>query len=465
MKQFDVQQYLEENKHIFTDLSDQIWDIPELNFQEKESCKLTSQALVEAGFTVTQNVAGLETAVMGSYGNGDTVIAFLGEYDALSNLSQKNGEVNFDPIEEDGNGHGCGHNLLGAGSFAAACAVKKYIEETNAPFTVRYYGCPAEENGSGKAIMVAAGAFEDVDLALSWHPNNLNTVMNSRTLAIYAAKFKFRGISSHAAAAPHLGRSALDALELMNIGTNFLREHVIQDARIHYAITNSGGISPNIVQPYAEGSYFVRAPKKKQVKEIFARIQDIAKGAALMTGTTVEEVFEGATSDLIPNTVLATVMDEEMAKLRPIPFTDEDYEFAQEIYDTFDEGTQASAYLTVMPNQREELGNKKLMPMVTPMFPEAIMPASTDVADVSWVTPTVQCVSSTWAIGTPPHTWQVVSQGKMPLAHKGMLFAAAAMAETAIRCIENPNLIEQAKEELAQRLSGEVYETLIPQEV
>lgn len=462
MKQFNVTDYLEANKQMFTQLSDRIWEVPELHFQENKAASLTEQALNQAGFEVTTNVAGLHTALMGSYGTGKTVIAFLGEYDALPNLSQKSGIAEFEAIEENGNGHGCGHNLLGTGSFAAACVLKEYVEQSGADVTVRYYGCPAEENGSGKAYMAKAGIFDDVDVAISWHPNVLNTVMNLRSLANYATTFKFTGISSHAAATPHLGRSALDAIELMNVGVNYLREHIIQEARVHYAVTNSGGTSPNVVQPYAEVTYLIRAPKKHQVMDIYKRIQKVAQGATLMTETSFEEQFEGAASDLIPNQVLNEIMNKEALQSETISLTEEDYRYAEAIYQSLDDNSKATAYDLVLPQQKEILGDRKINHLVTPLFPEMQMYGSTDVADVSWITPTVQLSASCWAIGTPLHTWQVVAQGKSPLAHKGMLFAAEVMAKTAITCIENPTVIEEAKAELKQRLNGVSYESLIP---
>ncbi|MBQ0138554.1 MAG: amidohydrolase [Kurthia sp.] len=462
MKQFSAYDFLQANRKKFTELSNQIWEVPELHFREKKAASLVGKALKDAGFKVTENVAGLETALLGSYGDGKTVIAYLGEYDALPNLSQKSGVAHLDPKEKGGNGHGCGHNLLGTGSFAAACTLKDYIEKTGADVTVRFYGCPAEENGSGKAYMAKAGVFDDVDVAISWHPNVINAVMNARSLANYATTFQFTGVSSHAAASPQLGRSALDAVELMNVGVNYLREHIIQDARVHYAVTNSGGTSPNVVQPYAEVTYLIRAPKKKEVIEIYHRIQKIAQGAALMTETSFKEHFEGAASDLIPNQVLNEVMQKAAEESEKITLTEKDYEFAESIYESLDEDSKTGAYDMMSPHQKEALGKRKINNLVTPLLPEMIMYGSTDVGDVSWVTPTVQLAGSCWAIGTPMHTWQVVAQGQSPVAQKGMLFAAEVMARTAISCIENPEVIEKAKAELHERLNGVSYESLIP---
>lgn len=461
---FNVTDFLQEKKTTFTTISDKIWAKPELNFKEKYAVSVMEEALKAEGFVVEKNVANLETAIMGSFGNGPTVIAFLGEYDALPFLSQEGGKAEYCPVEENGNGHGCGHNLLGTGAFAAAVAAKEYVEKTHAPFTIRFYGCPAEENGSGKAYMAKHGVFNDVDMAITWHPMTNNAIWNIKSLANYAATFKFTGKSAHAAAAPHLGRSALDAVELMNVGVNYLREHVIQEARIHYALVNSGGTSPNVVQPYAEVSYLIRAPKKQQVVDIHKRVQKIAQGAALMTETTFEEHFNGAASDLIPNITLAKVMQQQFDEAPALQFSEEDLAFAEKIYQSLDDESKASAYMNMSPEQKELLGDKRLCELVSPLSSEMMLYGSTDVADVSWQTPTVQCTTACFALGTPLHTWQVVAVGNTPIAHKGMLYAADIMVRTAIACMENPTIIEEAKEELKARLKGEEYVSLIPEE-
>lgn len=462
-KEFNVSTIIEEKKQQFTSMSDKIWEHPELHFKEKYAVSLMEEALLSEGFKVEKNVANLETAIMGSYGNGPTVIAFLGEYDALPNLSQEGGKAEYCPIVESGSGHGCGHNLLGVGSFAAAVAAKAYVEETNAPFTIRFYGCPAEENGSGKAHMTKQGIFDDVDMAISWHPNYMNSTMNVRSLANYSAVFKFTGKSAHAAAAPHLGRSALDAVELMNVGVNYLREHIVQEARVHYAVLNTGGTSPNVVQPYAEVMYLIRAPKKEQVIEIHQRIQKIAQGAALMTETAMEEAFEGAASDLIPNTTLAQVMQAQFDQAAPLQFDEGELRFAEEIFATLDAQSQAAAYANLSDKQKKMVGENRLSHGVLPLGPETMLYGSTDVGDVSWVAPTVQCTTAGLVLGTPLHTWQVVAVGNTSIAHKGMLYAAEIMARTALHCMNNPEVIEEAKHELKNRLNGEKYISLIPE--
>ena len=454
---------IESKKEERIQLSDTIWTIPELHFQEKKSVQYMKAALEKEGFKTELGIAGLDTALVGTFGTGKPVIAFLGEYDALPGLSQKGRATQYEPLEDGGSGHGCGHNLLGTGAFAAAVAVKEYLEQHNQSATIRFYGCPAEENGSGKAYMVKAGLFDDVDIAITWHPGTFASAMTCSSLANYAATFKFTGKSAHAAAAPHLGRSALDAIELMNVGVNYLREHIIPEARVHYAITNSGGLSPNVVQPYAEVSYLMRAPKKHQVQEIYKRIEKIAKGATLMTETSVEIVFDGAASDLITNKTLYDVMYQQILEIGTPTYTVEDEQHAQAIFDTLSPEVHATALLGLNKEDTAKLKGKVIAHHIPSKSPEFLLGGSTDVGDVSWKVPTVQCTTATMALGTPLHTWQVVSQGIMPIAHKGMLQAAKIMACTAIELIDNPTIIEEAKKELSERLDGETYVSLIPE--
>lgn len=461
-----VSNIIEQKKEMFVEISDKIWDVPELNFQEYRSSEYLGKALEVEGFQVERGVAGLKTAFVGSYGTGKPIIAILGEFDALAGLSQKKGFTHPDPVVDGGNGHGCGHNLLGTGSFAAVVAIKEYMTTHNLKGTVRFYGCPAEENGSGKAFMTRAGLFDDVDIALSWHPWDVPGLMNVRTLANYAARFKFKGKSAHAAAAPHLGRSALDAVELMNVGVNYLREHMVPDARVHYAVTDTGGASPNVVQANAEVVYLIRAPQKEQVKSLYDRVFDIAKGAALMTGTTFEVEFEGTASNLIPNTVLADVMYKQLSEVE-LPFYDEaDRAFAKEIRSTLSQEDLNNALAGLDKDTAIQLKEKDIADLIPPYrTTEAVLSGSTDVGDVSWLVPTMQCLTTCFALGTPLHTWQVVSQGAMPIAHKGMLYAGKVLAATAIEALENPKIIEAAKAELEERLDGEEYVSLIPDSI
>lgn len=452
-----ISKLIEQKRDKIIELSDKIWESPEISFQEYKSSEYLCTSLEEEGFQVERDVAGLKTGFIGSFGEGKPVIAILGEFDALSGLSQKNGVAKHDPVVGGGHGHGCGHNLLGAGSFAAAVAVKDYIQQKGLQGTVRYYGCPAEEYGGGKVIMARAGLFEDADIALSWHPSTIPGIWNNSSLANYCVTYRYNGISSHAAASPHLGRSALDAVELMNVGVNYLREHIIPEARVHYAVTNTGGTSPNVVQPYAEVVYFIRAPKKGQAKEIVERVNDIAKGAALMTGTTMEYTIEGSVSNLVSNDTLANVMYENLTALEVPTYDDLDYQFAKEIRATLTSEDLKAALADVDKETAKKLIDKDIADEIRLLGPENTISGSTDVGDVSWFVPTMQCNTACWALGTPLHTWQVVSQGGMPIAHKGMLHAGKIIASTAIQIMENPDIIEKAKAEWQERLDGEQY--------
>lgn len=450
-----ISDLIEQKRDKIIELSDKIWESPEVSFQEYKSSEYICNSLEEEGFRVERGVAGLQTAFIGSYGSGKPIIAILGEFDALTGLSQKKGVAENDPVVVGGHGHGCGHNLLGAGAFAAAVAIKDYMEQTGLQGTVRYYGCPAEEYGGGKILMASAGLFDDVDIALSWHPSTIPSIWNVSSLANYCVTFKFNGISAHAAAAPHLGRSALDAVELMNVGVNYLREHIISEARVHYAITNTGGISPNVVQPHAEVIYFIRAPKKRQAKEILERVLNIAKGAAMMTGTTMDFTIEGSVSNLIPNTTLANVMYKSLSAVEVPAYDAFDYQFAKDIRDSLSP-EEISADLAGLDKETSmKIKDKVIADVIPPFGNEVMLSGSTDVGDVSWVVPTMQCLTACWAHGTPLHTWQVVSQGAMPIAHKGMLHAGKVIACTAIEIMQNPDIIEKAKSEWKDRLVGE----------
>lgn len=460
-----ISEYIEKRRETFIQISDKIWETAEIYFEEYQSAEYLCKALEGEGFQVQRSVAGLETAFIASFGSGNPVVAILGEFDALPGLSQKKGLTQSEPISGASHGHGCGHNLLGAGSFAAAVSIKEYMKQTGLKGTVRYYGCPAEENGSGKAYMTRAGLFNDVDFALSWHPETKNVIMNFSSLANYAVRFIFNGRSAHAAASPHLGRSALDAVELMNIGVNYLREHMIPEARVHYAITDTGGNSPNIVQAHAEVAYLIRAPKKKQVVDLYSRVNDIAKGAALMTGTNVEVVFQGAASDLVPNSILADIMYRNLTAIGVPSYDEADKKYAEEIRVSLSPEDLDAALIGFDKNTALKLKDKPIADIIPPFSKKEVMlSGSTDVGDVSWVVPTMQCMTACFALGTPLHTWQVVSQGAMPIAHKGMLQAAKVIASTAIEVMENPDILEQAKAEHKERLDGEPFISLIPEE-
>lgn len=463
---------IDREKSVLTDASDRVWNVPETAFQEFKSTEILCELLEKEGFAVEKNLAGIATAFSGRFGSGKPVIGFLGEYDALSGLSQVEDLFEKKPIADGEPGHGCGHNLLGVGSVAAAIAMKEYLEKNDKEGTVVFYGCPGEEGGSGKGFMARDGVFDELDFAVSWHPSDLNEVVVGSSLANYQIYYRFYGVSSHAAGCPELGRSALDAVELMNTGVQYLREHVIQEARIHYAITNTGGFSPNVVQPFAEVLYLIRAPKNDQVKEIYERINDIARGAALMTGTRMELQFVKACSNLVDNTTMEEVMQKNLESIEFEPYTEEELAYAKQMQDTFG-GSKLNIQdiLKRYEKSHKAMAEEVLTPHLNDVICTAILPlmdtetpmaGSTDVGDVSWVCPTVQVNVCTEAFGTPGHSWQIVAQGKSTIAHKGMVFAGKVMAATAIDMYENPELIEKAKEELAKRVGPEGYVAPIP---
>lgn len=452
----------------FAALSDVIWDYAELAFTEHQSAEALCRQLEKEGFAVTRGVAGIETAFTARYGSGKPVIGILGEFDALSGLSQKAGCAVREPLCPGAAGHGCGHNMFGVGSIAAAVGVKKYLEDTGHSGTVVYFGTPGEEGGSGKAFMAREGVFDELDAAVAWHPSDLNAVMTGSSLANVQVAYHFKGVAAHAAAAPHLGRSALDAVELMNMGVQFLREHVIQEARIHYAITNTGGYSPNVVQPEAEVLYLIRAPKNAQVQEIYARVNKIAQGAAMMTETDLTIDFYKACSNLIPNTVMEELIYKNLCEAGLPEHTDADREFARQIRESIENKSDTVAALldkATDPAEKElyrkHLGDP-LNDFIVPYHSsELAMAGSTDVGDVSWVCPTAQVNTACYASGTPGHSWQLVAQGKAPVAHAAMLQAGRVMAGTAIDLFESPELLEKAKAEHAARV-GDGYVCPIP---
>ncbi|GED67878.1 aminobenzoyl-glutamate utilization protein B [Brevibacillus reuszeri] len=456
-----IAEMIENKRDSFIKVSDRIWEFAETRFEEYQSAELLAHTLESEGFQVERGVGGIQTAFIGSFGSGSPVVAILGEFDALSGMSQKKGQAKEEPLVPGANGHGCGHNLLGTASLAAAVAVKQYMEENNMSGTVRYYGCPGEEGGSGKTFMARAGLFEDVDFALCWHPMGYNSIMAIESLANYQVYFKFRGKSAHAAASPHLGRSALDAVELMNVGVNYLREHIITDARVHYAITNSGGLSPNVVQPYAEVLYLVRAPKVAQVQEIYERVCKIAKGAALMTETEVEIVFDKACSNVVQNETIEQVMYKNFQELGVPVHDEEELKLAKSVRATLTEQERQTA-----ERLSADTPDPDMVSWINP-YTGATIPlnGSTDVGDVSWITPTAQCTTACFINGSTLHSWQWVTLGATSMAHKGMLHAGKVMASTAIDMLKNPELIEKAKAELKQRLGKTTYVNPIPEGV
>ena len=468
-----VDEFVEAERGFFTGLSDKVWDYAETRFEETASATLLADTLEQAGFQVERAVGGIETAFVASFGQGKPVIALLGEYDALAGLSQHGGCNHAHPVMANGNGHGCGHNLLGVAALAGVMAIRDYLQRHQLPGTIRFYGCPGEEGGSGKTFMVREGLFDDVDTALTWHPGSFSGIFGLSTLANIQVEFIFKGVSSHAAASPHLGRSALDAVELMNIGANYLREHVMQEARIHYAITNAGGSAPNVVQADASVLYLIRAPKITEAQAIYDRIVKIAEGAAMMTETQVTVRFDKACSNYVPNRTLERVMYRQIQALGLPEYSAEEHAFAREIQATLTANDIASDHKGIARMCGVEgagfvrsLKDKALMDEVAPYQPSnGLLYGSTDVGDVSWVVPTAQYFAPCFAIGTPLHTWQVVSQGRTAIGHKGMLLAAKVMAGTALELFEQPSICDTSKAELADYTAEDSYCCPIPGDV
>jgi aminobenzoyl-glutamate utilization protein B len=456
----EIWPYVDAKKQPFVALSDRVWGMPELCFAEERSVAEHVRALEAEGFRVTRDVAGMPTAVIGEAGEGGPVIAILGEYDALPGLSQEAGVAEPRPLPGTGNGHGCGHNLLGAGSMLAATAVKDYLAAKGIPGRVRYYGCPAEEGGSAKGFMVRAGLFEDVDVAVSWHPSSFAGVTQASALANQEILFTFHGRASHAAAAPHLGRSALDAVELMNVGVNYMREHMSDHARVHYAVMDAGGIAPNVVQSRARVRQLIRAVDVPELLPLVDRVRKIAQGAALMTETTVEERVLGGDSNLLANRPLEQVMQDALGGLGPPDFDEEDHAIAAMFQATMNREDIATQYLRMGQEPRYD---KVLCDFIVDADAKGEGGSgSTDVGDVSWVVPTVQMRGATWTIGTPGHSWQVTGQGKTAHAHKGMVHAAKAMASTALVALTDAQVRADAKAELAERTERTPYRSLLP---
>jgi aminobenzoyl-glutamate utilization protein B len=456
----EIWELVDAKKAAFIALSDEIWGMPELGYTEERSVAEHVAAMEREGFRVSKGVAGIPTAVTGEAGDGRPVVAILGEYDALPGLSQEAGVAEPRPVEEGGNGHGCGHNLLGSGSLLAATAVKDYLAKHGIPGRVRYYGCPAEEGGAAKGFMVRAGAFADVDAAVSWHPASFSGVNDAVSLANTRIDFTFTGRAAHAAGAPHLGRSALDAVELMNVGVNYMREHMPDTARVHYALLDAGGIAPNVVQARAKVRYLVRATNLTELNPLVERVRKIAQGAALMTETKVESGVISAVSNLLGNEPMERAMQDAFEQLGPPSFDEEDRAIAAMFQATLKPEDIAEAYARAGLPMEE---GKVLWDSVVPLEVKGTGGVgSTDVGDVSWVVPTVQARGATCALGTPFHSWQLTAQGKSLYAHGGMVHTAKVMAATALAALQDPALIERAKADLCGRTGATPYVCPLP---
>ena len=427
----------------FISISDQIWEFAEPRYQEFHSSALQADFLEQEGFTVTRNLGGIATAFSASFGSGHPVIGLLGEYDALPCMNQIADSPEKQTDLPGAAGHGCGHNLLGTGAMEAVCLIRDWLLQTHSEGTVIYFGCPAEEGGAGKAFLTRSGCFDNLDFALAWHPGS-KTGLIKKALANIRVIFDFTGKSAHAAAHPELGRSALDACELMNVGVNYLREHVKSDARMHYAYLNDGGDAPNIVPAAATLLYALRAPESAYVAELYERVSDVAKGAALMTGTKVSYRTVSAYADLLSVPAMEELMMEAMQEAEKPEYADDDYEYAARFA-----ADQASPSIdtTILPaDQSINLG-------------------STDVGDVSWQVPTGLIGVTTEAAGCALHTWQIVAQGKSPLAHKGMHYAARILFAAAKKLYESPERCALIQDDYQNVIGHRTYQSMLPDSV
>ena len=441
-----VIQSLEAKKQQYVDVATNIWNLAELGYKEGKSANLLQSMLKEEGFTIETGVAGIPTAFTATFGSGTPVIGVLGEYDALPGFSQD--AVPFKKeLSGNTNGHACGHHLFGSASAAAAIAVKNWLKTTGRKGTIRFYGTPAEEGGAGKVYMVRAGLFQDVDAVIHWHPGDDNNANPISSLSNKSAKFRFRGIASHAAASPERGRSALDAVEALNYMVNMMREHIPEKSRVHYVITR-GGEAPNVVPAFAEVYYYIRHPEMDVVKDLFNRVTKAAEGAALGTGTTMDyEVIHGV-YNLLPNQILSTNLYENLKTVGGVNYDKTEEDFALKIFPSL--------------NRKDvNISDAALVKPYADQSDEAF--GSTDVGDISWLVPTAGISSATWVPGTAAHSWQAVAAGGMSIGHKGMMVAAKTMALTIMDCLVSPEMLKNAKLELLKRRGGDQfkYEALL----
>lgn len=440
-----IQQSVENHKAKAIAAASEIWSLAELGYQEEKSTVILQSLLSDAGFKITTGVADIPTAFMAEYGSGQPVIGILAEYDALPGISQA-ATPTKQPAEGQVNGHACGHHLFGSASSTAAIAISEWLKSSGHKGTIRVYGTPAEEGGAGKVYMVRAGLFDDVDVMLHWHPSSRNNASARSSLANKSGKFRFYGEAAHASAAPHRGRSSLDAVESMNYMVNMMREHILPDSRIHYVITR-GGEAPNVVPAFAEVYYYVRHPDMAEAKDLFERVVKAAEGAAIGTETKMEyEIIHGV-YNVLPNETLGRIMHKNLETIGGVAYDAEETAFANEIINSFPiKATTPEGALKVDPFTVSTKGAG----------------GSTDVGDVSWVVPTAGLATATWVPGTAAHSWQAVAAGGTSIGHKGMINAAKVLAMTAYDLMMDPELIELGQMELEERTGKTFkYEALL----
>lgn len=460
-----IRDYINAEKMEYIAISDAIWNYAETGLQETKSSRLLASKLEEGGFHVEFGTGGMPTAFTATYGHGHPVIVLVAEYDALFALSQKKGVAKRDPIEEGRNGHGCGHNCMGTSIIAAALAAKSYLEKENIPGTIRVIGTPAEETIGSKTYMVRDGIFDDVDACIGYHSAAYNAIQSYHCIAGKTVRYHFTGKAAHAGAAPHLGRSALDACELMNVGVNYLREHVKTDVRMHYCYDDAGGKSPNVVPASACLRYNLRATTAEDLNDVTDRVRDIANGAALMTGTVCNIETIMAVSDLVINKVLGEICTEAMMLMGEPDFDDEDEMIAQKFFDTLSDTEKDAGLLRIKFSypDGEKFRGIPLIREVAPFVPnDGCITGGTDLGDVSHVVPTAHFLTTTYANGTPGHSWQQTAQTATSIAHKGLIFAAKSMALAILMLLDSPEKVEAAKKELFETTGGKYRSPLPP---
>jgi len=460
----DAWRWISTNESKMIDASDKIWNFAELGLVEYKSSELLAKILEENSFRVQRGVADMPTAFVASWGSGKPVIGFQGEYDALPGVSQKV-STKREPLIEGAPGHGCGHNIHGVSAVAGAIATKVAMENRGIEGTIKFYGTPAEETYSGKMFMVRDGLYDDVDAVLSHHPGSSNVAGIGSTLAVNSVKFHFHGVSSHAAYTPFLGKSALDAVELMNIGVNFMREHIIQEARIHYVIED-GGMQPNVVPPYARSWYYIRAPEREQVDHMYEWVQKIADGADLMARTTHRVEFIEGVYNVLPNIGLSEVVTSNMREIGTPEYSKQELKFAEELSATVSrEDKVEELRLSRRPGWEDLLDASIDTEIMDPWDEDIVWPGSTDVGDVSWVVPTMEFTTSTCVLGVGGHSWQVVACCGSGIGHKSLMFAAKTMAGSAIDLITKPDVLKKIHDEFERRKAGRTYISPVPKDL
>ncbi len=456
--------WIEDNKERIIEISDAVWEYAEPGLVEYKSSELLADELESHGFRVERGVAGMPSAFMGIWGSGKPVIGIMGEYDALPGISQK--PVPYkEPLRDGAPGHGCGHNIHGASGMAGAIALRYAMDKTGLEGMVKFLGTPAEENYDGKVFMARAGLFDDVDACLSHHPSQMNTAGLGSSNAMNSVKFHFHGKTAHAASSPEQGRSSLDAVELMNIGVNYMREHVVEKARIHYVIEEGGG-QPNVVPDYARTWYYIRAPERDQVDRIHDWILKIAEGAAMMTGTALKVEFLGGIYNKMPNKTLSELVIANMREIGAPTYTVEELEFARKIGETIPpEQKRDGLRKREIPDWERYIDVDLVTDILDPWDEGKVSGGSTDVSDISWNTPTMEFSTTAAVLGTPGHSWHFVSTSGMSIGHKSLIFAAKTIAGAALDLMTMPEVLEKAKEEHKERLKGQIYRSPIPDDV